>query len=123
GIGSVSKMIVAAATMQLVDAKLVDLDEPLTTYINDFKMADERYRQITPRMLLNHSSGLYGTHYENSMLFDDNDTQSHDELLRKLRSEHLKSDPGAYSVYCNDGFTLLEILVERVSGMSYTDYL
>lgn len=123
GIGSVSKMIVAAATMQLVDANLVDLDEPLTTYIKDFKMADERYRQITPRMLLNHSSGLYGTHYENSMLFDDDDTQSHDELLRKLRSEHLKSDPGAYSVYCNDGFTLLEILVERVSGMSYSDYL
>lgn len=123
GIGSVSKMVVAAATMQLVDAKLVDLDQPLTTYIKDFEMADDRYRQITPRMLLNHSSGLYGSHYENSMLFDDNDTQNHDELLRKMRSEHLKSDPGAYSVYCNDGFTLLEILVERVSGMSYTEYL
>jgi CubicO group peptidase (beta-lactamase class C family) len=123
GIGSVSKMVVAAATMQLVDAKLVDLDEPLTTYIKDFQMADQRYRQITPRMLLNHSSGLYGSHYENSMLFDDNDTQNHDELLRKLRSEHLKSDPGAYSVYCNDGFTLLEILVERVSGITYSEYL
>ncbi|MGP0583411.1 serine hydrolase domain-containing protein [Paenibacillus timonensis] len=123
GIGSVSKMVVAAATMQLVDAKLVDLDQPLTTYIKNFQMADKRYRQITPRMLLNHSSGLYGSHYENSMLFDDNDTQNHDELLSKLRSEHLKSDPGAYSVYCNDGFTLLEILVERVSGVSYSDYL
>lgn len=123
GIGSVSKMVVAAATMKLVDAKLVDLDQPLTTYVKDFQMADKRYRQITPRMLLNHSSGLYGSHYENSMLFDDNDTQNHDELLSKLRSEYLKSDPGAYSVYCNDGFTLLEILVERVSGVSYSDYL
>lgn len=123
GIGSVSKMVVAAATMQLVDAKLVDLDAPLTTYIKDFQMADDRYREITPRMLLNHSSGLYGSHYENSMLFDDNDTQNHDELLHKLRSERLKSDPGAYSVYCNDGFTLLEILVERVSGASYSEYV
>ncbi|MCM3762708.1 serine hydrolase [Alkalihalobacillus oceani] len=123
GIGSVSKMYVSAATMMLVDKNLVDLDEPLTSYIKDFQMADERYQQITPRMLLNHSSGLYGSHYENIMLFDDNDTQSHDELLQKLRTEHLKSDPGEYSVYCNDGFTLLEILVERVSGMTYNEFV
>lgn len=72
---------------------------------------------------MNHSSGLYGTHYANSMLFDDNDTRSHDELLLRLQSERLKSNPGEYSVYCNDGFQLLEILVERVSGLSYTEFL
>ncbi|MCG7381244.1 serine hydrolase domain-containing protein [Paenibacillus sp. ACRRY] len=123
GIGSVSKMVVTAATMMLVDSGKVDLDKPLTTYIQDFEMADARYTQITPRMLMNHSSGLYGTHYGNSMLFDDNDTRNHDELLLKLKSEKLKSKPGAYSVYCNDGFQLLEILVERVSGLSYSDYV
>ncbi|WP_405157193.1 serine hydrolase domain-containing protein [Paenibacillus sp. FSL K6-0108] len=123
GIGSVSKMYVTAATMMLVDSGKVDLDQPLTSYIKDFKMADERYTQITPRMLMNHSSGLYGTHYGNSMLFDDNDTRNHDELLLKLKTEQLKSTPGAYSVYCNDGFQLLEILVERVSGLSYSEYI
>ncbi|MEC0126999.1 serine hydrolase domain-containing protein [Paenibacillus pabuli] len=123
GIGSVSKMYVTAATMMLVDSGKVDLDQPLTTYIKDFEMADTRYTQITPRMLMNHSSGLYGTHYGNSMLFDDNDTRNHDELLLKLKSEQLKSKPGAYSVYCNDGFQLLEILVERVSGLSYSEYI
>jgi CubicO group peptidase (beta-lactamase class C family) len=101
GIGSVSKMHVTAATMILADSKQVDIDQPLTTYIKDFAMADERYKEITPRMLMNHSSGLYGTHYGNSMLFDDNDTQNHDELLTRLQSEQLKSDPGEYSVYCN----------------------
>ncbi|MGF9696870.1 serine hydrolase domain-containing protein [Paenibacillus sp. MABNR03] len=123
GIGSVSKMVVTAATMMLVDSGKVDLDQPLTSYIKDFEMADDRYTQITPRMLMNHSSGLYGTHYGNSMLFDDNDTRNHDELLLKLKSEKLKSKPGAYSVYCNDGFQLLEILVERVSGLSYSEYI
>lgn len=123
GIGSVSKMYVTAATMMLVDTNEVDIDQPLTTYIKDFKMLDERYKEITPRMLMNHSSGLYGTHYENSMLFDDNDTKNHDELLVKLQSESLKSKPGEYSVYCNDGFQLLEILVERVSGLSYSKFL
>ncbi|MRN56372.1 serine hydrolase domain-containing protein [Paenibacillus monticola] len=123
GIGSVSKMYVTAATMMLVDTNEVDIDKPLTTYIKDFTMSDERYKEITPRMLMNHSSGLYGTHYGNSMLFDDHDTKSHDELLVRLQSESLKSNPGEYSVYCNDGFQLLEILVERVSGLSYTKFL
>ncbi len=123
GIGSVSKMYVSAATMILADAKKVDIDKPLTTYIPEFKMADERYKDITPRMLMNHSSGLFGTHYGNSMLFDDTDTENHDELLSRLQSERLKSDPGEYSVYCNDGFQLLELLVERVSGLSYSEFL
>ncbi|KOY17930.1 serine hydrolase domain-containing protein [Paenibacillus xylanivorans] len=123
GIGSVSKMVVTAATMMLVDSGKVDLDQPLTSYIKDFEMADARYTKITPRMLMNHSSGLYGTHYGNSMLFDDTDTRNHDELLLKLKSEQLKSNPGAYSVYCNDGFQLLEILVERVSGLSYSEFI
>ncbi len=123
GIGSVSKMYSAAATMMLVDQGKIELDTPIVTYMKDFKMADERYKQITPRMLMNHSAGLFGTHYENSMLFDDNDTRSHDTLLQKMQTERLKSDPGEYSVYCNDCFQLLELLVEEVSGISYSDFL
>ncbi|WP_405081500.1 serine hydrolase domain-containing protein [Paenibacillus chitinolyticus] len=123
GIGSVSKVYVTAAAMKLADTNQIELDKPLITYLKDFKMADERYKKITPRMLMNHSSGLYGSHYENSFLFDDNDTKTHDELLAKLRSEHLKADPGEFSVYCNDGFQLLEILVERISGLSYSEFI
>ncbi len=123
GIGSVSKMYVTAAAMMLVDEGKVDIDQPLTTYLPDFKMADERYKQITVRMLMNHSSGLYGSHYKNTILMNDNDTQNVDQLLSNLSKEHLKSDPGEYSVYANDGFQLLELLVERVSGMSYSEFL
>ncbi|NOU87519.1 serine hydrolase [Paenibacillus sp. LMG 31460] len=123
GIGSVSKTYVSAATMMLADSNQIDIDQPLTTYIKDFTMADERYKEITPRMLMNHSSGIYGSHYGNSFLFDDNDTKNHDELLVKLQSESLKSNPGEFSVYCNNGFQLLEILVERVSGLSYSEFL
>ncbi|WP_010499668.1 serine hydrolase domain-containing protein [Paenibacillus elgii] len=123
GIGSISKVHVSAAAMILADANKIDIDKPLTTYIKDFKMADERYKKITPRMLMNHASGLYGSHFPNSTLLDDNDTKLHDELLIKLQSEHLNANPGEFSVYCNDGFGLLEIMIERVSGMSYTEFL
>ncbi|MEI4800854.1 serine hydrolase domain-containing protein [Bacillus sp. FJAT-51639] len=123
GVGSVSKMYAAAAVMKLVDEEKVDLDAPVVHYVPDFKMKDERYKRITPRMLLNHSSGLQGSTFSSVYLFNDNDTYAHDVLLRQLSNQSLKADPGAFSVYCNDGFTLAEILVERVSGMSFTEFL
>ena len=122
-IGSVSKVYAATAVMQLVDQGKVDLDAPLTDYITDFKMADERYKDITVRMCMNHTSGLMGSVYAGIFEFDNQSTQYHDEFLERLSVERLKYTPGEYNCYCNDGFTLLEILVERVSGMSFTDYL
>ncbi|HDR7625205.1 TPA: beta-lactamase family protein [Bacillus mycoides] len=123
GIGSVSKMYATAAVMKLVDEGKVDLDAPVVHFVPDFKMKDERYKRITPRMLLNHSSGLQGSTLSNAFLFNDNDTYAHDVLMRQLSNQSLKADPGAFSVYCNDGFTLAEILVERVSGMSFTEFI
>ncbi|RCX23642.1 CubicO group peptidase (beta-lactamase class C family) [Fontibacillus phaseoli] len=123
GIGSTSKMFTTVAVMKLVDEGKVNLDTPLVEYLTDFKMIDERYKQITPRMLLNHSSGLQGSSLGSAFLFNDNDTYAHDNLLEQLSTQRLKADPGAFSVYCNDGFTLAEILVERVSGMKFTTFI
>ncbi|WP_127531829.1 serine hydrolase domain-containing protein [Paenibacillus kobensis] len=123
GIGSTSKMFTTAAIMRLVDAGKIDLDRPVVDYIPDFTMKDERYKQITPRMLLNHSAGFEGSSLTNAFLFSDNDTFAHDALLEQLADQELKADPGAYSVYCNDCFSLSEILVERVSGTDFTSYI
>ena len=123
GIGSTTKMFTAAAAMTLYDQGRIDLDTPLTTYIPEFKMADPRYVLITPRMLMNHSSGIYGGSFANTFLFDDNDTTPHNILLAKLANQSLRAAPGEISEYCNDGFSLLELLVERVSGLSFTQYL
>ena len=123
GIGSTSKMFATAATMMLADKGLLDIDTPLTVYIPEFRMADERYKEITPRMLMNHSSGIYGSSFSNSFLFDDPDKTAHDTLLARLASQGLKADPGEMCDYCNDGFSLLEILVERLSGISYTEFI
>ena len=124
GIGSVSKVYTTAAVMLLVQEGKIDLDEPVTTYLPDFTMADERYQQITVRMLLNHSSGLMGGSTRDAFLFADPDNRaSTEDLLERLSTQRLKADPGAYSVYCNDGFTLAELVVEAVSGLSFTDFL
>ncbi|URZ06621.1 serine hydrolase domain-containing protein [Clostridium felsineum] len=123
GIGSTSKMFLTTAVMKLVDEGKINLDAPVTKYIKDFSMADSRYKKITVRMLLNHSSGLMGSTVLNAPLFSDNDTYNHDNFLKELRTQHLKANPGAYSVYCNDGFTLAEILVEHVTHTSFTNYI
>lgn len=122
-VGSVSKIYVTTAVLQLVDKGLVKLDEPVTTYIPDFCMEDERYKDITVRMLMNHSSGLMGSTWHDTMLYDDIDREAHDMLLSELSKQRLKAAPGEYGVYCNDGFFLLELLVESVSGTDYTTYL
>lgn len=122
-VGSVSKVYVTTAIMQLSEEGKVNLDAPVTEYIPDFTMADERYKKITVRMLMNHTSGIMGTSSKNMMLYDDNDMVSHDKLLESLAGQRLKAEPGAFACYCNDGFTLLDMIVENVSGMSFTEYI
>lgn len=122
-VGSVSKVYVTAAVMRLVDEGKVSLDDPVTKYLPDFKMADERYKDITVRMLMDHTSGIFGTDQIGTFLYDDNNMIHHDTLLDSLRGQRLKADPGEYAAYCNDGFDLLELIVEKVSGMTYTDYV
>ncbi|MCL2498048.1 MAG: beta-lactamase family protein [Symbiobacteriaceae bacterium] len=123
GVGSVSKVFVTAAAMLLMDQGLLDIDQPYKQYVTEFTMADPRYEGITIRHLMNHSSGIYGTHFKGGILMDDVNTYSHDNLLKNLQVATLKYDPGTFSEYCNDGFTMLEILVERISGISYIEFL
>ena len=123
GIGSVSKIFTTVAVMQLVEQGKLDLDKPVVQYLPAFKMADSRYKDITVRMLLNHSSGLMGSSFGSALLLGDASQQATEELLARLSTQRLKADPGAYSVYCNDGFTLAQLVVEAVSETGFMDYL
>ena len=121
-IGSVSKVYAAVAVMLLVDEGRIDLDKPVTTYLPEFIMADGRYRDITVRMLLNHSSGLPGTIGPNSFGFEYNNDY-YREFLDSLAKSRLKHRPGEMAPYCNDGFTLAEIVVAKVSGKTFMQFL
>jgi len=120
--GSISKVFDAAAIMLLVDDGRISLDKPVTEYLPEFRMADKRYRDITVRMTLNHTSGLPGTEGANTFGFAYNDNAMK-ETLETLAHSHLKHDPGKLYAYCNDGFSLAEMIVERVSGKKFRDFL
>ena len=122
-IASVSKMYSTAAVMQLVDEGKVKLDGYVTEYLPDFKMADERYKDITVRMLMNHTSGIMGTTQKGIFLYNEYNDHYEKNLLNVLSTQRLKADPGEYAAYCNDGFDLLALIVEKVTGMDYNDYI
>ncbi len=122
GIGSVSKMFATMAVMKLVDQGRVSLDAPVIRYIPDFTMQSPAYRQITVRMLLDHSSGFAGSEYRDAMT-----TTFHagflEQTMQSLAAQRLKHTPGLLNVYCNDGFTVVEKLVRNVSGRSFADFV
>ena len=123
-IGSVSKVYCAMAVLKLVEMGKVELDEPIHKYMPRFTMADERYRQITVRQCLNHTSGLPGTGYYASFMTEATDKKIFiDAFYKYLAMSVLKADPGEYAVYCNDGFIMCQIMVEEVSGMGYTEFV
>ena len=97
-IGSISKTFTAAAVMQLVEKDKVELDVPLSRYLND---AAEGQR-ITIRQLLNHTSGI--------------------DTYMTLDNYSVTSKQGTY-VYANANYGLLGKVIEAVSGMSYGEYL
>ena len=121
-LGSVSKNFAAISVMQLVDAGKVKLDAPVTRYVPDFTMASPAYRKITVRMLLDHTAGIPGTNMVDSITLTPWPGYA-EATLGFLAAERLKAKPGAVASYCNDCYTLAGILVERVSGKPYTQYV
>ena len=119
-IGSTSKMFTTVAVLLLVDEGKLLLDAPVVSYLPEFKMRDPRHRDITVRMLFNHSSGLPGTSFAMGYAQTGN---AHQLLLDTLAHENLKHAPGELSTYCNDGFTLAELLVEKMSGQTFPAFL
>ena len=122
GIGSVSKMLATVAAMRLVDQGKVELDAPLTRYVPEFTMLSPAYAQITVRMLLDHSSGFPGSTYGDvitSMYYPGYLQQ----VMDALATEQIKTTPGYMSVYCNDGFTLIEKLVPAVTGQTFAQFV
>lgn len=122
-VGSVSKSFTAALVLNLVSDGLLALDDCAVSLLPEFEMADERYKDITVRMLLNHSSGIYGSTFKNSMIMGSYSSYNHDNLLRLLSEQKLKYAPGEMQNYCNDGYSLLELILERVTGTEYSALL
>ncbi len=114
-IGSITKTFTAAAIMQLRDAGKLDLEDTLERHV------DGAAHTPTIRRLLSHASGLQRETQDDSWL--SLRFAQPDELLETLAQAELVLPSGARFHYSNLAFALLGIVVERVSGMPYQDYV
>ena len=115
-IGSITKVWTASLVMQLVDAGLLDLDEPVRTYLPEFRIADEAAAaQITPRMLLNHTAGFEGDIFTDTGVGDD----CLEKFVAGLGGVAQVFPPGGQFSYNNAGYCVLGRVVEVVRGKPY----
>jgi CubicO group peptidase (beta-lactamase class C family) len=120
---SMSKMVATIAAMKLVDQGQISLNMPVVNYIPSFSMLSPEHKNITIRMLLNHSSGLPGADYRNAVSASPLPFSYSEQILETLSTQRLKHAPGYMNVYCNEGFTLIEQLVLAVTGRSYEQFV
>ncbi|MFT3793905.1 serine hydrolase domain-containing protein [Flavobacterium sp.] len=112
--GSLSKAVFAYLSMKLVEEKILDLDKPLFEYLGDISQypnwsplaEDESWKLITPRMCLSHTSGLPYSRFTNPQ------TGAEDQTA----ALKLYYKPETKYVYSNEGFKLLQLTVEKITG-------
>ena len=119
-IGSITKVWTATLVMQLVDDGLLDLDAPLTTYLPDFRLADQAAASaITTRHLLSHTGGFEGEVFLDTGVGDD----CVEKYVAALADVPQTFPPGAMFSYNNAAFSVLGRLVEVLRGAPYDDCL
>ncbi|MGH9202324.1 MAG: serine hydrolase domain-containing protein, partial [Vicinamibacterales bacterium] len=119
-IGSVTKQFTSASILLLVEQGKLSLDDPLTKYLPDYPTQGHT---ITIRRLLDHSSGIRG--YTEMPAFGVLIPQRlpRDTLVKLFSREPFKFKPGDALAYNNSAYFLLGLVIEKVSGKTYGDFV
>ncbi|MEL6826692.1 MAG: serine hydrolase domain-containing protein [Pseudomonadota bacterium] len=126
-VGSTSKAITATALARMVQRGDIDLDAPISAYMDELPNAS--WAEITPRMLASHTAGL--PHYGNN---DDLDglmlsmrlNTSYDDIrdaLGQIDESALRFPPGSDFEYSSHGTVLLGAVMSNVAGKRYRDLI
>ncbi len=116
--GSLGKQFTAAAMLLLAERGSLQLDDRIDKYL---PKGPPGWEAITIRHLLNHTSGIVDS--EDGAIFDNRREYSDDEIIKVAHSYPLNFPVGSQWKYNNTGYILAGIIVTRVSGMFYGDFL
>ena len=120
-IGSVTKMLTAAAVLQQVEAGTVFLDDRLSRYVPELDLIGHWPSEaITIQHLLTHSSGIPDLNFGPNGLTG---STALADWVESLRWVGLHAPPGSFYNYSNPNFNLAGLVVERASGMEYRSYM
>lgn len=118
-IASMTKAFTALAIMMLEERGFLNVYDPVVDYVPEFPHGDS----ITLHHLLRMTSGLYL--FVSNPLVGENMSKYHtpEDLLDYFMYEPLRYEAGTQWGYCNSDYMLLGVIIERVSGMSYREFL
>lgn len=120
-IGSMNKMFTATSVLQLVQLGKIKLTDPLGKHVADYPNQDVATK-VTIHHLLTHTGGtgdIFGPKYEAHRL----ELRTLDDYVALYGTRPPAFEPGSKWAYSNYGMVLLGVVIERVSGMSYYDYV
>jgi len=120
-IGSMNKMFTAVAILQLAQQGKLGLDDPLGKYLTDYPNRDVATK-VTIHHLLTHTGGtgdIFGSEFDAHRL----ELRTLQDYVKLYGNRGPGFEPGSRVEYSNYGFILLGLVVEKVSGESYYDYV
>lgn len=120
-IGSMNKMFTAVSTLQLVQAGKLDLKGTVGKYLTDYPNKDIASK-VTIEQLLTHTGGtgdFFGPDFDAHRL----ELRTLQDYIKLYGNRAPKFEPGTQWEYSNYGFLLLGVIIEKVSGQSYYDYV
>jgi CubicO group peptidase (beta-lactamase class C family) len=119
--GSMNKMFTAVATLTLVQAGKLALDDPLGRHLPDYPNRDVASK-VTIHHLLTHTGGtgdIFGPQFAARRA----ELKSHQDYIALYGTRGPLFEPGSQYAYSNYGFALLGAVIEKVSGRNYYDYV
>lgn len=120
-LGSANKMFTAIAILQLVEKDLLTLNGKVEDYLPDYPNQDFA-NKVTIRQILTHTGGT-GDIFTEEYLANISDYKTHSDYVEKFGHRSVEFEPGSQERYSNYGFLLLGYLVEKISNMSYYEYV
>jgi CubicO group peptidase (beta-lactamase class C family) len=118
-IGSCSKQFTAIAILQLQEQGKLSVKDKLSTYFADFPASD----RITIEMLLTHRSGLNDFYQTDKYARLNSPSLTKEKIIELIKSSKLDFQPGTKYGYSNPGYFVLGLIVEKVSGTNFGDYI
>lgn len=120
-IGSITKQFTATAILTLAKKGLLKVEDPIRKYLPDYPAATGD--KITLHQLLTHTSGIPSYTSDDALMKRRDRPISRAELLATFQNKPLDFEPGSRFSYSNSGYFVLGVIIEKVSGKSYEDYL
>ncbi|SMG13721.1 CubicO group peptidase, beta-lactamase class C family [Marivirga sericea] len=131
-VASVSKWVTAVGILKLVEAGKLELDKPVEQYLSRWQLPETEFdnNEVTIRRLLSHSAGFDDQLGYNGFAADEK-MQTLEESLKKAADAgswtegkaRVGYEPGGPHMYSGASYTLLQLLIEEVTQMSYQEFM